>query len=165
MDRNVDNYYVMNSCGGLDDRGAQQWQRQAQAEQAGQVQQFQMAGAAQLEAMAGRPMASDYGSSPAQQPRYQHTRPGEAIGFIQSIGGAPPPFWAEAYQMLPAGGFPSMIKALGQPAADFSRHTSSNQQFSAYSRSSEQHFLRMLHVRRERSTYTQDFRLASMMIA
>ena len=84
MDRNVNNYYGMNSCGGLDDRGAQQWPRQAQAEQAGQAQQLQMAGAAQHEAMAGRPMALDIGSSPAQQPRYQHTRPGEAICFIQS---------------------------------------------------------------------------------
>jgi hypothetical protein len=165
MDRNVDNYYGMNSCDGLDDRGAQQRQRQAQAEQAGQAQQFQMAGAAQLEVMAGRSMASDYGSSPVQQPSYQHTRLGKAIGFIQSCGGAPVPFWAEAYQMPPAGGFSSTIEALGQPAAEFFRHISFYQQLLAYSGSSEQHSMRMLHVRRECSTYTQDFRLALVMIA
>ena len=124
MDLNVDNYYGMNSCDGLDDRGAQQRQRQAQAEQAGQAQQFQMAGAAQHEAMAGRPMASDIGSSPAQQPRYQHTRPGEQMGFMQQICGAPTPNWAQAYRMPPAGGATTMYEALGMPAANYSRHLS-----------------------------------------
>ena len=67
--------------------------------------------------------------------------------------------------MPPAGGFSSTIEALGQPAADFSRHTSSYQQLLAYSGSSEQHSMHMLHVRIERITHILHFRLALMMIA
>ena len=48
---------------------------------------------------------------------YQNTQPGETIGwvlgFVQPIGGVPKPPWAQAYQMPPAGGFPSMLAALG----------------------------------------------------
>ena len=161
----MNNFHGTNSRGRRDDRGAQQWQRQAQAEQFGQTQQFQMAGTAQRDAMARRPTVSDLGLPPAQQPRYQHTRPGETIGFMQPIGGAPPPPWAQAYHMPPAGGFPSMLEALRQPAAEYSRHPSPYQQLSAYSEVREQYFMHMLHERRERSTHTQDFRPASMMIA
>ena len=162
----MNNFYGTNFRGGRNDRGAQQWQSQAQVEQFGQSQQFQMAGAAQRDAMARRPTASDIGSPPAQQPRYQNTRPGETIGFLQPIGGAPAPPWAQAYQMPPAGGFLSTLEALGQPAAEYSWHPSPYLQSSAYSEVREpQHFMRMLHERRERSTHTQDFWLASMMIA
>ena len=162
----MNNYYGTNLRGDRNDRSAQQWQRQAQAEQFGQAQQFQMAGAAQRDAMTRRPTASDVGSPPAQQPRYQNTQPGETIGFVQPLGGVPTPPWALAYQMPPAGGFSSMLEALGQPAAEYSRHPSPYQQPSAYSEVREpQHFMRMLHGRRDRSTHTQDFWPASMMIA
>lgn len=87
----------MNSRNGRNNRGAQQWQEQAQAQQFGQAQQFQMADTAQRDAMARRPIASDVGSPPAQQPHYQNTRPGETIGFVQPIGGVPTPPWAQAY--------------------------------------------------------------------
>ena len=70
MDQNANNLFGMNLRGGRNDRGTQQWQNQAQAEQFGQAQQFQMAGAAQREAIARRPLASDVGSSSAQQPLY-----------------------------------------------------------------------------------------------
>ena len=125
-----------------------------------------MAGTAQRDTMARRPTALDIGSPPAQQPRYQNTRPGETIGFVQPICGVLTPPWALAYQTSPAGGFPSMLAALEQPAAEYSRHPSPYQQSSAYSEVREpQHFMSMLHERRERSTHTQDFWLASMMIA
>ena len=147
------------------DRGAQQLQMQAQAELAGRTQQFHMAGAAQREAMARRPTTSDIGSPPAQQPRHQHVRPGEHMGFMQPIGGAPAPNWAQAYQMPPAGGATSMYEALGMPAANYSRHPSPFNQSSAYSEVNVQNSMHMLHVRKERSTYTLGFRLALVMIA
>ena len=165
MDQNMNNDYDMNFREGRNDSGAQQWQMQAQAELAGQTQQLQVAGAAQREAMARRPTNSDLGSPPAQQPRYQHTRPAEPAGFMQPIGGAPTPNWAQAYQMPPAGGVTTMYEALGMPAANYSRHPSPYHQSSARSEVRVQHSMRMLHVRKERSTYTLDFRLALVMIA
>ena len=165
MDRNMNNYYDMNSSDGRDNRNAQPWQMQAQAEQAGQIQQLQMAGSMQQAAMARRPTNSDLGSPPAQQPRYLHTRPGEPIGFMQQIGGAPAPHWAQAYQMPTTECPPTMYEALGMPASNYSRHPSPYNQSSAYSEVREQHSMRMLHVRMERSTHTLDFRLAIVMIA
>ncbi len=165
MDQNMYNYNGMNSRGGHDDRNAQQRQMQAQAEQAGQIQQLQMAGTMQRAAMARRPTTSDLGSPPAQQPRYQHTRPDVPVGFMQPIGVAPTPNWAQAYQMPPADGVPTMYEALGMPAANYSRHPSPYNQSSAHSEVRVQHPMRMLHVRKERSAYTLGFRLALVMIA
>ena len=101
----------------------------------------------------------------AQQPRHQHVRPGEHMGFMQPIGGAPAPNWAQAYQMPPAGGATSMYEALGMPAANYSRHPSPFNQSSAYSEVNVQNSMHMLHVRKERSTHILHFRLALVMIA
>mmetsp|Transcript_2903 Transcript_2903/g.6177 ORF Transcript_2903/g.6177 Transcript_2903/m.6177 type:complete len:166 (-) Transcript_2903:7-504(-) len=165
MDQNMYNYHGMNSRGGHGDRYAEQMQMQAQAEHTGQAQQLQMAGSTQQAAMARRPTNSDLGLPPAQQPRYQHTRPGEPVGFMQPIHGAPTPHWAQAYQMPTTDGAPTMYEALGMPAANYSRHPSPYNQSSAYSEVRVQHSMSIMHVRKERSTYTLDFRLALVMIA